>query len=138
MSIIYLLLQPGSGLPDISALSPFRSVTIIEGMVPSTWRSLVSDWLIKSGCLYIMVWGKDCEIWHDSFDWANIEEFAYTEIPEDKFILTTWHENEALDEVFWFSKNLAFHPKIELVNTLILHVSNKDREAEFISKYAGA
>ena len=120
----YIQLQPGSALPDISDLSPFRSVVVIEESVTPEWRAQVSDWLVKSGCLYMMAWGKECSTWDDSVDTANLEIFNYKNIPDDKFAMTTWHEDELLKEVFWFSKHSADHPEIEISSTLVLHISN--------------
>jgi len=138
MAIKYLRIQPEFTLPDISALSPFRSVVIVEDSVTVDWQSLVSAWLVKSGCLYMMAWGKKCSTWDDSVDHANLAEFSYRDIPEDRFVMTTWHAKEPLKEVFWFSKNCADHPVVELLNTLILHVSSYSREKELLSEYADA
>ena len=104
------------------------SVVVIDEFVTSGWQSLVSAWLVKSGCLYMMAWGKGSSTWDDSVDFANLEENNYADIPEEKFVISTWHENELLKDVFWFSKNNAFHPTVELLNTLILHISRKNRE----------
>ena len=68
-------------------------------------------------------------------DNANLEEFDYEEIPEEKFVMTTWHENESLKEVFWFAKNNAFHPAVELRNTLILDITTASREEQFLAEY---
>ena len=134
----YLQLKAESELPDISALSPFRAVIVIDEIVTSEWQTRVSNWLVKSGCLYMMAWGIDSSTWDNSVDIANLQEFDYEDIPEDKFVMTTWHEEESLREVFWFSKNNAFHPTVHLSNTLILHVSSKNKEKDFLSKYADA
>ena len=134
----YIQLQPGSVLPDISDLSPFRSVVVIEETVTPEWRAQVSDWLVKSGCLYMMAWGKECSTWDDSVDTANLEIFNYKNIPDDKFVMTTWHEDELLKEVFWFSKHSADHPEIEISSTLVLHISNQDKNPELTIEYHSA
>ena len=134
----YIQLQPGSALPDISDLSPFRSVVVIEESVTPEWRAQVSDWLVKSGCLYMMAWGKECSTWDDSVDTANLEIFNYKNIPDDKFVMTTWHEDELLKEVFWFSKHSADHPEIEISSTLVLHISNQDENPELTIEYHSA
>jgi hypothetical protein len=135
MSVKYLQIQPNSQLPDISNMKPFRSVVVIEQEVTPEWQSLVSVWLAKSGCLYMMAWGKKCSTWDDSVDWANLEEFGYGDIPEDKLILTTWHEKEPLRKVFWFAKNCAFHPVVVLSNNIIVHISDSSKESEILSEY---
>ena len=126
----YIQFQPGSALPDISDLSPLRSVVVIEESVTPEWQAQVSDWLVKSGCLYMMAWGKECSTWDNSVDFANLETFNFENIPDDKFVYTTWHEDEPLKEVFWFSKHSADHPEIEISSTLVLHISNQNKKTE--------
>ena len=138
MRIKYLQLKPESPLPDISALRPFRSIVVIEEAVTPNWQLLVSSWLVKSGCLYMMAWGNECSTWDDSVDLANLEEFSYEDIPEDKFVITTWHEKESLTEAFWFSKNTACHPTVELPNTLLCHISTINREKELLLEFTEA
>ncbi len=55
----YLLLKPNTEPPDISEFKPFRSVVIVEEVVTTRWQIIISDWLVSSGCLYMMAWGKD-------------------------------------------------------------------------------
>lgn len=86
----------------------------------------------------MMAWGKGCSSWDDSVDYANMKELGYNDIPEEQFIMTTWHEDEPLREVFWFSKNNAFHPCVKLLNRVILHVSQEDGETELLAEYAKA
>jgi hypothetical protein len=132
----YLQLKPESTLPDISSLKPFRCVVIIEETVTPQWQEQVSHWLVKAGCLYMMAWGKKCISWDDSVMNANIKEFEGEEIPEEDFVMTTWHEGESLLEVFWFAKHSAFHPEVEIRNTLLLHISNISKMQKFLQEYA--
>ena len=135
VTLQYLHLRPESSLPDISGFSPFRSVVVIQESISAEWQSKVSAWLVQSGCLYMMAWGKECSSWDDAVDIANLEEFNFEEIPEEKFVMTTWHENETLKEAFWFAKNSALHPAVELRNTLILDISAVSREESFLAEY---
>ncbi len=80
----------------------------------------------------MMAWGVNCSQWDDSVDMANIEEFNFGEIPEDRFIMTTWHTDAALAEVFWYSKNNAFHPTVKLKRTILLHICVEDKEREML------
>jgi hypothetical protein len=99
MTIKYLHLLPESDLPDIADLSPFRMIVLIEEDVSKEWRILVSTWIVKSGCLYMLAWAKECSIWDDLVEWANMQEFNFDGIQEDKFVMTTWHENDPIDDV---------------------------------------
>lgn len=115
--IVYLHLPPESSLPEI-VHEPTRVVVIIEAKVSAEWQSLVSDWIVSAGCLYMMAWGIECTAWDDSVDWANIEKYGEEPIPDDNFVITTWHSDEKLADVFWFSKNAAVHPVIDLQRTM--------------------
>ena len=134
----YLQLHSGAELPDISELRPFRSVVVVDDETTTEWQSQVSSWLVKSGCLYMMAWGKECSTWDDSVDLANLEAFNYGDIPEDEFVMTTWHAKEQLRDVFGFAKRSAVHPTMDLPNILILHISDKTKENELLSNYVSA
>ena len=136
--VTYLHVTPGAVLPDAPRLAPFRAVIIAEAQVSPDWQAAVSDWLVQSGCLYTMAWGVNSSSWDDSVDMANMEQFDFKEIPEDRFVMTTWHEDETLNEVFWFCKNNAFHSTVNLENTLLLHISTEEREEQVVMSYAEA
>lgn len=86
----------------------------------------------------MMAWGIDCTSWDTSVDLANIDKFDYKDIPEKEFVITTWHSTDSLNEVFWFSKNVAFHSVVDPLNTLLLHISSENRERVTLVEYANA
>jgi hypothetical protein len=131
MSIRYIHLRPDEPPPPLSA-APFCGVIVAETRATEAWRERVTEWLVKSGCLYAVAWGVDCEAWHDSFDDANLREFDYGDIPDDRFVMTTWHSKEPLSEAFWFAGQCAHHPTVELERTIIVHVSDEPREAAML------
>jgi hypothetical protein len=134
----YLHLAPEGELSDIAHLAPFRAVVIVDAAVTDEWRSRVSDWLVASGCSYMMAYGRSCSAWDDSVDEANCERFDFAEIPAERFVMTTWHEDESLEEVFWFCKNSARHPAIEIPRTLLLHIAARSEEASILRAYREA
>lgn len=134
----YVQLTSSGTLPDLSALQPFMAVVIIEDAVTPDHQAAISRWLVATGCRYMMAWGQECRAWGDSVDLANREAFDHEEIPDDRIVITTWHENEPLREVFWFSKHSAMHPCFRLNNVVLLHLSPVPRERELSAEYAGA
>lgn len=66
MSVKYLHLIPNGPLPDINCWRPFRAGVIIEAEVNPKWQEAVSEWLVRSGCLYMVAWGIGCCSWDDS------------------------------------------------------------------------
>lgn len=136
--LTYLHLPPGSETPALEHLSPFLAILLAEEEVDELWQAEVSRWLVASGCRYLLAWGKDCEAWHDMVDDANLEAFDYEDIPEEDVVMSTWHEDEDREEVFWFAKHRAAHPKLGFKATVILDICAHSRREEIEQAYADA
>jgi hypothetical protein len=138
-AVRYLQLAPEeSNLPDLNGMRPFRAVVLVRETVTNDWRNRVSDWLVAAGCLYVLAWGKDCSVWDDSVDWANIDAFDSKPIPPEHFVMTTWHEDETIEEVFWSATHCAEHPTVALQSDLILDIASANHEVDTIHAWAGA
>jgi len=98
-------------------------------------QAAISRWLIDSGCLYVMATGSECSSWDDSVSLANAEACDSRDIPDDRVVITTLHEDEPLKEVFWFSKYSAMHPCFSLDNVVLLHLSLVERKQELVAEY---
>ena len=86
----------------------------------------------------MMAWGRNCASWEEAVQLANRKAFDTPQIPDQSLIITTWHEEESLKDVFWFAKYTATHPCFKLDNLLILHLANIEREQELSAEYAAA
>jgi hypothetical protein len=137
MGLEYVHLRPNEAFPQLPS-GPLRVVIISETTVSDDWRNSTARWLVNGGCLYAVAWGTECEKWHDAVDWAVLETFDYGDIPDDKFVMTTWHDDEPLSEALWFAGNCAFHPDVELQLTLVLHVADEAKPDELIATYAAS
>jgi hypothetical protein len=129
----YLRVSEGEQLPALTGLSPFKAIVVLDAEYSAEWQNQVSEWLVASGCRYMMAWGPNCSGWDDSVDLADLEARGF-EDDDEKFVMTTWHENESLEQVFWYSQFCAdfSFDDVELINTIILHVSAQDRQAELL------
>ena len=134
MTLNYLQLSHGETPPPLEA-RPYRAVLIAEEAVSQDWKNEVSSWLVKTGCLYFIAWGVACEGWHDTVDWAVLEVFEFGKVPDDKFIMTTWHDKEPLSEALWFAGNCASHPDVDLPDTMIVHIAREERRAATLELY---
>ncbi|WP_271438414.1 DUF7684 family protein [Pontixanthobacter luteolus] len=133
-TVEYVHLPSGSNLPKPEFLHR-RVIVIIEQVAEEAWRDRISDWIAASGCLYMMARGDDCSTWDDSVDHANLERFDYGDIPEESFIMTTWHDDEPLSEVFFHNQMCAFHPTIDLPLVTILHIAETDQSEQILRAY---
>jgi hypothetical protein len=134
----YLHLSPSSELPALEGLRQFKAVIVVEADVHETMMWDVSRWLIESGCLYALAWGKDCDQWREAIDDAAQEAVNYEEVPEAKRVFVTAHEDEELEEAFWFAQHRAIHPAHDLNTTLILHLADAPRREELEAAYNDA
>ncbi|MEO1251904.1 MAG: hypothetical protein AAFW81_06120 [Pseudomonadota bacterium] len=139
MLIEYLHLPAQTEPPSSPIERPFASVVIIEMDVTDEWRDKISHWLVKNGCLYMMAWGNECSLWDDSVDWAILGEFDFGDVPGENYVVTTWHNDELLEEVFWFSHHCARHEYLDMRRFLLLDISLNSRKTtiikQFISSY---
>ncbi len=133
----YLRLVDGDSFPDIKVSCPFKTIVIIETPVSANWQAKASEWLVDQGCLYMLAWGLECSSWDDSVDIANLQCFDYKDIPDDRFVMTTWHANEPLTEVIEFAVRSAQHSSQVLENFIFLHISDICRQDEFKKLYSG-
>lgn len=135
MSLDYLHLRPGQ-TPPARPFGPFRAVVIAELDVNNAWRNAIAKWLVKGGCLYMVAWGVACSQWDDAVDWALLEEFDFGEIPDERFVMTTWHEGVPLSEALWFAGQCAHQRHVELRETLIVHIAQAERRESLLRTYA--
>jgi hypothetical protein len=121
----YLHLRPEYALPSLAA-EPFRAVIIAHQVVSEGWLHRVTKWIVASGCLYVIAWGVD---------WANLEAFDFGDIPDDRIVMTTWHDNEPVSEAYRFAGHCAYHPHVELTETILLHVAPEPLGFEILRAY---
>lgn len=137
-SVRYRCISEGRPLPNLRRYRPFKAVLVIDAGCSEDWQDEVSKWLVRSGCLVVMAWGKTCDVWYDSIDCAQMERFPHTGIPSDEIVRISWHEGETLDKVFWFARTYPHHHSVELRHSFIIHISPKSAAKEMIARYMSA
>jgi hypothetical protein len=136
--LLYVHLSSHDSPPDVSHLKPYKAVLVLENKIAPERQAAISKWLVQTGCLYMLAWGVECSSWDDSVDLANLEAHDFGEIPDESDVMTTWHDDEPLREVFWFAKNSAEHPTVGIENTLILHLGELDQGAKLKREFDNA
>ncbi|WP_229413590.1 DUF7684 family protein [Massilia violaceinigra] len=136
--VTYIHLAPGDTPTGRVKPAPYKMVVVADAAVSPEWQSQVSDWIVKSGCRYMIAWGVDCSSWDDAVDMANIEAFDFGDIPDQHFIPTSWHADDPIEDVFGFCKYDAVHPVVELKQTVLLHIADAANEEALLQAYAAA
>ena len=92
-------------LPDDadSLISPFEDdyailLVITSPLVSVGQRDRITSDIISSRCQYALTFGHDCEVWHDLIDEICVGDGA----PKDRFLMTTWHDDEPIEDVIDF------------------------------------
>jgi len=132
----YVRIAPSEPLPDIAGFAPFKAIVVLDSSYTGDWQSEVSDWLVSSGCRYMMAWGPASTTWDDSVDWSDLAARKFKE-DDSRFVMTTWHDDETLENAFWYSQFCAnfSYDDVELTNALIVDVSDVDRETEMLALF---
>ena len=60
---------------------------------------------VASQCVFVCAWGPGCDRVHDAFDEAFVDAEQAGENPP--FLMSTWHDNESLDDALWFALSTA-------------------------------
>ena len=84
----------------------------------------VSLALVRFGCRYAVCMGHDCSSWDDSVDYANIE--FEPGLTPDKFVMTTWHDDDTVDEIANFFLNCTAYAGKTFNNFLVLSIGRDD------------
>lgn len=134
----YLHLPPDGALPPVSEPSPFLAILIADEDVSQMWQWEASRWLVDAGCRVLLAWGLDAGAWAEAVQEASQEAYNYEDIPEEQLVVTTSHEDEELDEVFWFARHRAAHPACSLTRTLIVHVAGQPRREALEAGWSAA
>ncbi len=69
----------------------------------------LSDKIVESRCRYALCFGHECSTWDDSIDYSFICTDPAYDPPDSRFVMTTWHEDDPIDDVvFQLRYNTTF------------------------------
>lgn len=75
--------------------------------------------IVEQGCRYAVCYGYECSTWDDSIGMAFLSTDPNYNPSDDRFVMTTWHKNEPLEDVVswfrWLTSFADFTPKYFLV-----------------------
>lgn len=145
-TVNYLHLLPDGGLPHIVDSTPFMAILIADEDVSQMWLWDTSRWLVDAGCRVLLAWGKDADVWSEAVDDAAVEALdaagpatgSDDDSADERVVITTSHEDEELDELFWFARHRASHPALTLNKTLIVHVAAAPRRDALEAAWSAA
>jgi hypothetical protein len=87
----------------------------------------IANWALAQGAVYLCAWGPDCERVHDIIDEVLVARNP--DATDEDVIMTTWHDDETLEEALWFAVNSAYPAGVyegTCETLLAITVGNKD------------
>lgn len=135
MNVKYLQLSSGDELPVIDHLAPFMGIVLVEEEVEEMWQWEVCRWLVASGCRFMLAWGRDATAWSEAVDDAASEAHDYEDVADELAVMTTAHDDDEMEEVFWYAKRRAVHRALQLGTTMIIHIADDSREEDVRALY---
>lgn len=121
---------------SINVQTPYACLVYSTEDVTKEEMEKISSWILSSGCRYAVCAGMDCSEWHDAIDWAYIASDPNYSPPESRFIMTSWHTNDTLEEIVWFWLTLTNYDDNIFENYLLLIVGEEEGLEERIKKVA--
>jgi hypothetical protein len=93
-----------------------------DGAFDAAERQRLADAIIVSNCRYIVCGGVECEAWHDAMDEAFLELELKGEEYEERFVMTSWHTDQAEAEVAMFFVHCTASEEEPFTKYLVLQV----------------
>lgn len=104
-----------------SLVRPYRFRTPVPGREFAAWilshdqtrtpeeRDEIASDLVASGCRYAVCSGFESSKWDDAVDLAFLDTSADFNPSDEKFVMTSWHDQESLRDVAeFFVSNTSF------------------------------
>ena len=78
---------------------------VFDQHVSADQQAKLSASIVAAGCRFAVCAGFKCSSWDDSIDLAYLETDPELATSDDSFVMTTWHQDESIDDVAFFFAN---------------------------------
>jgi len=124
--VYYCHIERLAELKTLDYPSRFFTILLCANFEQETVDSLSSltNILIEKGNLYFCAWGPGCERAHDIYDETLVERELNG--GKELLVMTTWHDDEPLEEALWFMLFCAMveDEKWDNCSSIIITVGN--------------
>lgn len=131
----FLRLEPPYKTPVPGFGSPFVAIIVAcdESITPEQ-QANISAQLVAMDCRYMLAWGLNASSWDDSVDLAFLNTDPNFNPPDDRHVMTTWHEDETIQDLVWFALMNTNFDAHDFRDYLALMIgTNPDIEAELLA-----
>ncbi|MCE9595633.1 MAG: hypothetical protein K8S98_15705 [Planctomycetes bacterium] len=75
---------------------------VLDTTITREEQTRLSERIVRLGCRYAVCAGHGCSSWDDSIDMAHLATDANFDPPDSEFVMTTWHDDESIEDVAEF------------------------------------
>jgi hypothetical protein len=112
-------------------------LVVCDSSTTTEEHAALSQQIVEEGCRYAVCTGHNCELWHDLIDESFIGSDPNFNPPNDRMLMTTWHENEPIEEVVEFFRWNTSFANFTARNFLIVFLGDDPKsEAEVLRAVA--
>ena len=79
----------------------------------------LSDAIVSTPVKWVAAWGAKCSLWDDAIDLAVLAAFP-DGIPDDRHIMTTWHEDDELSDILNYLTHVGEDDDPDMVHVLVV------------------
>jgi hypothetical protein len=126
---------------EISLTTKYLTVLIVcdSDQISVDEISNFAEVLLDEGAVYVCVWGKGCERFHDIIDEIEVEREVFGKSCWNRNkgqLMTTWHDDDSLDEALWFLLSCAWplDDELESCSTIVITIGNASWEKDIANR----
>ncbi len=110
---------------DFVVMLVVNDTTIAEGE-----RAELSGEIVRQGCRYAVSTGHGCSSWDDAIDIAFLETDPNFNPPDDRFVMTSWHENDSIEGVVEFFRSCTAFDDYTPKNFMVIFLGQNQKVEE--------
>jgi hypothetical protein len=122
MNLKYLQLpRPFKFVPPFEGNEFVALLFVEDKQVTPEEQERLSDQIVAAGCRYAVCAGHLCSSWDDSIDMADLRR-NNMETNEKTFVMTSWHEDEPIEDIVFHFFNATWFDHFVPENFLVVFV----------------
>lgn len=108
-------------------------LVIADSAITDEDRNALSKEIVHQGCRYAVCTGAQCSQWDDSIDLAFLATSPDFVPSDERFVMTTWHEDEPLEDVIHFFRTRTAFDNFTPNHFLVLILGGDDQTKQAVS-----
>jgi hypothetical protein len=128
-------LMEGDPIPSFALGEDIKCVVWSNTQMGHPWRNQVAARLVADRVRFMLAGGVAGTLWDDAVDWADIGRFPDFETPDERFVMTTWHDDQSFANVLWQANFTATFDDLWFDQLLVVWLGPLEPEWDRIAEH---